>query len=96
MFPTLFLIVAILFVKYVDVEVIVGHFNIVLGEGVPQLLIDGVVGGPVVLHGAPAVNGVFDGACAVVGTAGAGSGRMLAVASTASIQAVMTVSVGAS
>ena len=61
MFPTLFLIVAILFVKYVDVEVIVGHFNIVLGEGVPQLLIDGVVGGPVVLHGAPAVNGVFDG-----------------------------------
>ena len=32
MFPTLFLIVAILFVKYVDVEVIVGHFNIVLGE----------------------------------------------------------------
>ena len=51
----------------VDVEVIVGHFNIVLGEGVPQLLIDGVVGGPVVLHGAPAVNGVFDGACAVVG-----------------------------
>ena len=46
MFPTLFLIVAILFVEYVDVEVIVGHFNIVLGEGVPQLLIDGVVGGP--------------------------------------------------
>ena len=43
MFPTLFLIVAILFVEYVDVEVIVGHFNIVLGEGVPQLLIDGVV-----------------------------------------------------
>ena len=46
MFPTLFLIVAILFVKYVDVEVIVGHFNIVFGEGVPQLLIDGVIGGP--------------------------------------------------
>lgn len=45
MFPTLFLIVAVLFVKYVDVEVIVGHFNIVLGEGVPQLLIDGVVAG---------------------------------------------------
>ena len=41
MFPTLFLIVAILFVENVDVEVIVGHFNIVLGEGVPQLLIDG-------------------------------------------------------
>lgn len=67
MFPTLFLIVAILFVKYVDVEVIVGHFNIVFGEGVPQLLIDGVIGGPVVLHGAPAVNGVFDGACPIVG-----------------------------
>lgn len=35
MFPTLFLVVAILFVKYVDIEMIVGHFNIVLGEGVP-------------------------------------------------------------
>lgn len=58
----------------VDIEMIVGHLDVMTGESVPQIFIDGKIDRPVVFGGAPAENGVLNGAGAVIGHLHGGGG----------------------
>lgn len=56
-----------LLVEHVDVEVVVGHLDVIGGEGGAEVFVQGVVRAPVVLRLRPAADAVLNGAAAVAG-----------------------------